>query len=142
VSRRVSPAAREARLLRETEALLLALAACLDGLVVPVYALWKRLARTEAYKRVDRLDEAEDDPIWDAAGALEMLFEKDFDLVTSYMRDDATRIAGAAAQREAEARAGLPPGPRPKPKDTDEPPAPEDGRGRDDAAPDDAGDER
>lgn len=92
-------ALREAALLRETQGFFLGVAACLNGLLIPAARLWRRLARTEAYKRVDQTDDAEREPVWDLAATIESLLARDIGDMQDYLRRDARRAGAAAARR-------------------------------------------
>lgn len=90
---------REAALLRETQGLFLALAGALDGLLVPAQALWRRLAQTGAYKRVEGLDDGAGEPVWNLAGTIQVMLTQDIDKIIGYLRKDARRAGNAAARR-------------------------------------------
>ena len=93
-------AQQEAALLRETQGLLLSVAGCLDGLMVPAYNLWRRLTRTETYKRVNGIDDGAGEPLWDLAGTLEAMLARDLEDIREYLHRDARRAGAAAARRE------------------------------------------
>lgn len=91
---------QEAALLREAGQFMRVMARLLQSFLHPVDSLWRRLARTEAYTRVDGHDDAGKEPVWDVAGVLESMLEPDIDEMTTYLRA-AARRAEAAARRRA-----------------------------------------
>ncbi len=91
---------REAALLRETQALFLALAACLDGLLAVTRGLWERLSRTDAYRRAHGQDNGAGDVVWDLAGTIDTMLARDLGDAIDYLRRDARRAGVAAARRE------------------------------------------
>lgn len=106
-----------ARLESETELLLRAgmfmrAAAWVLGLLVaPSRALRASLARTATYRRVDGLDSAQDEPVWDAACTLEANLENDIREMTAYLRSAARKAERAARRRASNAREGALPEP-------------------------------
>lgn len=90
---------REATLLIEVAQFMRVTAYLLQGVLTPAYALWRRLARTDAYKRVDGVDIAQDEPVWDAAATLEANLGRDLAEMMDYLRHAARRAERAARRR-------------------------------------------
>jgi hypothetical protein len=83
--------------------LFVSVAGCLDGLMMPAQNLWRRLTRTETYKRANGIDNGAGEPVWDLAGTLEAMLRDDFENIREYLRRDARRAGAAAARRERRA---------------------------------------
>jgi hypothetical protein len=66
----------EARLLHEVRRFLRGKVRALEAMLGPSRELRARLSRTAAFKRVDGLDVAERDPVWDTFSALDICFER------------------------------------------------------------------
>ncbi len=90
----------EVVLLHETQRFMRVTARSLQRLPTSSRMLRRRLARTQAYRRVDGLDEAQSEPIWDLAATLEVLLEDDLVRMIEYLRSGA-RQAGVAAERRS-----------------------------------------
>lgn len=93
-------ARQEAVLLGETAQFMRIAAHMLQAILIPASMVRRRLARTGAFKRVDGLDSAQDEPVWDAAGTLETNLERDIHEMAGYLRA-AAREAEQAARRRA-----------------------------------------
>lgn len=88
----------EADLLRDTERFMRRTARTLEGVLVSARDLWRRLAESPRYKRVDGRDDAHNEPVWDLAGTLDVMLCSDLERAIDYLDRDA-RKAGRAARK-------------------------------------------
>ncbi len=99
-----NPEAREADLLAEAGIFMRIASGVLRSLIQPARSLRHGLAQTGAYKRVDGDDAAQDEPVWDLAGTLEVMLEEDLERMADYLRRGARRAAAAATARRTGSR--------------------------------------
>ncbi len=88
-------AALEAELLREVAEFMRSAAKTIEALIPTAQALHTRLVGTATFQRVDGLDNGDDEPIWDVAGTLDILFKDDAERVAAYLQDAASRVRQA-----------------------------------------------
>lgn len=82
----------ETALLDEARQFLLARARELQAMLAPSRELRQRLAATEAFKRVDGLDAAGADLLWDAWATLDACFERGIDEIAYALRSTVRRV--------------------------------------------------
>lgn len=90
---------RESDLLSEARAFMHVVARLLEVLIEPTRTLHARMVRTRTYQRVDGLDEASCEPMWDLAGTLRELLEEDLARVANYLHASARRPGRSPRRR-------------------------------------------
>jgi hypothetical protein len=77
----------ERALLREAHRFLRGRLREIEAMPPPSRRLRRRLARTAAFRRVDGLDTASDDELWDTWATLHTCFERGLEDVAAFLRD-------------------------------------------------------
>jgi hypothetical protein len=92
---------RESELLNEVRAFMRVVACMLRAVIKPTRMLHARMVRTHAYQRVDGLDGADREPMWDLAGTLHVMLQEDLEHMANYLDRGGRRRHGHRTPRPA-----------------------------------------